>query len=149
MRTYTRFLISILICLGFSIILGYQYQGTFEYGLGIGLWFVLTVLVVYTTIFRVSQVDTTQILNIRIKTSIEDMLFKLLKNMTIFYLLSMLFLIVSYWYQNIDVFGYTFRYDYFTISFIIYSMSYIGFNCAKLTKFNTDLENKIKEEKLN
>lgn len=149
MRTSVRFLVSILVSLALSIVLGHLYQGSVEYGVGLGLWFALTVLVVYATIFKVSEVNTAQILNVRTKTSTEDMLFRILKNMTIFYLLSMLFLVISYWFKDIDVFGYVFRYDYFTLSFVVLSMIYTGSTCIMLTKFNANLENKIKEEQLN
>lgn len=145
MRTVVRFFVSVLVSLSLSIVLGHLYQGDVEYGVGIGLWFALTILVVYTTVFKVSQVNTAQILNIRIRTSAEDMLFRILKNMTIFYLLSMLFLVISYWQKDIYIFGYVFRYDYFTLSFIVLSMIYTGCTCIILTKFNTALENKIKK----
>lgn len=149
MRTSVRLSISTLICLIFSIILGYQYQSSLDYDVSILLWVILTIMTIYGTIFKVSQVNTGQILNKGIKRDIENMLFKLLKNMTIFYMLSTVFLIILRWIETINIFVYVFRYDYFTLSFIIYSMIYIGFNCVKLTKFNTDLENKIKEEQLN
>lgn len=148
MRTSVRLSISTLICLIFSIILGYQYQSTFNCYLLLFLWIMLTMMNIYGA-FLISQINTAQVLNKRIKTNIENMLFKLLNNMSIFYLLSSIFLFILYWVKTISVFGYVFRYDYFTLSFIIYSMIYNAYNSVKITEFNTDLENKIKEEQLN
>lgn len=148
MRTSVRLSISTLICLIFSIILGYQYQSTFNCYLLLFLWIMLTMMNIYGA-FLISQINTAQVLNKRIKTNIENMLFKLLNNMSIFYLLSSIFLFILYWVKTISVFGYVFRYDYFTLSFIIYSMIYNTYNSVKITEFNTDLENKIKEEQLN